>query len=276
MPNEKKLRRLEALLDTFDEGAVQPDELIRAIDAVMAVIDQNGKTLVDTIVKNKALSDSDISQLKADIKAAQASLKALVSEVKANADTSLSSVKTALLNEIKRVESAIPVLPPETDLSEVFAHIEDMRGGMSKLSELILGENVRNSLEVLQGEDRLDKSAIRGLDDYEEVAQLAREKSSGAKGWASSIAEIRAGSGISVDRTDLRRPIISVTATPSSLTVETPTGTVDASNASFTVTAEPLWVVSDGIIYFNGAGYTYAALSITMEVPPSQFIRAII
>ena len=37
------------------------------------------------------------------------------------------------------------------------------------------GAEVRDSLELLQGEDRLDKSAIRGLDDYDEISKLARQ-----------------------------------------------------------------------------------------------------
>lgn len=60
------------------------------------------------------------------------------------------------------------------------------------------------------------------------------------------------------------------------VTVETPVGTVNAVNTIFTVTAEPKWVVSDSATYFNGAGYTYAALTITLDIPPSQYIRAII
>jgi len=56
-------------------------------------------------------------------------------------------------------------------------------------------------------------------------------------------------------------------------TVATPTGTVNSSNASFTVTAVPKCVISDGMTYFDGAGYTYAALSITLDIPPSSFIR---
>jgi len=62
----------------------------------------------------------------------------------------------------------------------------------------------------------------------------------------------------------------------SGVTVETPSGTVNSVNASFTVTAEPKWVVSDGITYFANNGYTYAALAITMDIAPSAYIRAII
>ncbi len=60
------------------------------------------------------------------------------------------------------------------------------------------------------------------------------------------------------------------------VTVETPTGTVNGSNASFTVTAEPLWVVADGATYFAGVGYTYGALTVTMDLAPSIFIRSIL
>ena len=70
-----------------------------------------------------------------------------------------------------------------------------------------------------------------------------------------------------------------VNATPaggSGVTVEIPTGSVNSANTTFTVTAEPQWVVSDGITYFDGLGYNYVALTITMVVPPSQYIRAFI
>jgi hypothetical protein len=57
-------------------------------------------------------------------------------------------------------------------------------------------------------------------------------------------------------------------------TKETPTGAVDSSNVIFTVTAEPVYIISDGITYFDGAGYTYSALTITLDSPPNQFIRS--
>ena len=58
--------------------------------------------------------------------------------------------------------------------------------------------------------------------------------------------------------------------------VTTPTGTVNGSNITFTVTAEPLWVVADGATYFAGVGYTYSSLTVTMDLAPSIFIRAIL
>ncbi len=66
------------------------------------------------------------------------------------------------------------------------------------------------------------------------------------------------------------------TSSGSGVTVETPSGSVNSSNVTFTVTATPKWIVSDGITYFSGAGYSLATLTVTMDVAPSSFIRAII
>lgn len=62
----------------------------------------------------------------------------------------------------------------------------------------------------------------------------------------------------------------------SAVSVTTPTGTVNGVNTSFTVTAEPLWVVADGATYFAGVGYSYSSLTVTMDLAPSIFIRAIL
>lgn len=56
-------------------------------------------------------------------------------------------------------------------------------------------------------------------------------------------------------------------------TVSTPTGTVDGSNTSFTAADTPLFVVSDGIVYFESNGYTLSGLVITMTSPPVLYIR---
>ena len=57
-------------------------------------------------------------------------------------------------------------------------------------------------------------------------------------------------------------------------TITTPTGTVNGSNQTFTVSTIPLFVVSDGIVYFEGFGFSTAGLTITMTIPPSQYLRS--
>lgn len=58
--------------------------------------------------------------------------------------------------------------------------------------------------------------------------------------------------------------------------VAIPVGTVNGSNATFTVSATPLYLVSDGIVIFQGLDYSLSGLTITMNLPPSLSLRAII
>lgn len=82
------------------------------------------------------------------------------------------------------------------------------------------------------------------------------------------------GAGVSVTDSG-GKTVVTINGGGGGVNVETPTGTVDGSNADFTVSNEPTWVVSDGVTYFDGAGYSYAAGSLTMDIPPSQYIRSI-
>lgn len=56
--------------------------------------------------------------------------------------------------------------------------------------------------------------------------------------------------------------------------VTTPAGTLDGSNTTFTVERSPIYIVADGIAYFEGAGYTYSGGTITMTSPPVSYIRS--
>lgn len=103
------------------------------------------------------------------------------------------------------------------------------------------GEQFRDGLELLKEDERLDRSAVKGLEDYEEVSELARQpKVVGTTG----IKQIRAGAGVSIDETSIGYPIIS--AEGASLPDQTGnTGkflTTDGATPSWeTVTATASW-----------------------------------
>jgi hypothetical protein len=82
-------------------------------------------------------------------------------------------------------------------------------------------------------------------------------------------------SGVAVTVTDdILGDVTNVTITAMSETFSTPTGAVNGSNVTYTVASIPLYIVADGATYFEGAGYSRATLTITMDVAPSSFIRA--
>ena len=59
-------------------------------------------------------------------------------------------------------------------------------------------------------------------------------------------------------------------------TEETPVGTVNGSNVTFTVSNTPKFVIIDGMFRVSGQGYTYSGGIITVDslIPPVQFIRS--
>lgn len=70
-----------------------------------------------------------------------------------------------------------------------------------------------------------------------------------------------------------RRLLVDAGSAGSTLTFKTPTGTVNGINDTFTVANTPLFIVSDGATYFDGAGYTIVGTTVTMSMPPVSFIR---
>lgn len=61
------------------------------------------------------------------------------------------------------------------------------------------------------------------------------------------------------------------------LNVETPTGTVDGVNITFSVLNTPIMLIWDGLIKVSGINYSYSAPTITVTdgSPPVQFIRSL-
>lgn len=80
------------------------------------------------------------------------------------------------------------------------------------------------------------------------------------------------------------RLLVDASGAGSTVTMEVPSGTVDASNNVFTVTNTPIFVVVDNKILplvsdindINGNGFTYSAGTLTVNslVPPVSFIRS--
>lgn len=152
-------------------------------------------------------------------------------------------------------------------------------------------EQARDKLASLVDDERLGRESIKGIDELEKKLLDRLERFRGgsvfgargvhlytdsAKRGLANTLNLIAGLGITINYSHAngRNDVTISNSISGGYTVETPVGTVNGSNQVFSVTAQPVYVVADGITYFEGAGYSYAALNITMDVPPSQYIRA--
>ncbi len=81
------------------------------------------------------------------------------------------------------------------------------------------------------------------------------------------------GAGVTVtDDAGDDATVVTITGGGSS---ETPTGAVNGTNVTFTVTSTPKWIVADNTTYFEGFGYSIVGLTVTMDLAPNNFIRSI-
>ena len=119
------------------------------------------------------------------------------------------------------------------------------RGDMGKDGSPDTAEQIANKLNTLS--EVIEQNTIKGLKDTFEKIRA-------------SMGGMRQGSFGGVLSVGVR--------------VETPVGIVDGINTAFTAFKSPKYIVSDGITYFENNGYTIAGKSLTLTVPPSQYIRS--
>ena len=143
-------------------------------------------------------------------------------------------------------------------------------------------EDIRNKLELLKDEERLDKKAIRGLENYDEVAKNAYNAVTRVISNTRNFYQLldvpqgysgQAGKVLKVNASETGLEFAS-TSGGVGYTIGTPSGSVNSSNVTFTVTSAPVFIISDGITYFENAGYTRSLLTLTLDVPPSSYIRS--
>lgn len=280
--NPKLIQFLEKLQEAAQGGAVQPQELIKISDAILAIVKDNRETLSKSISDLSESVDSEITDLKSLIISKENRLIDSLQENTKEQSKEIEKKYKKLSSEIKKL---INLIPEETDLSEIEAKIESVRKEIPKIPEfkdvvldngyeiikkinetpvnadtMIDAERIKNlpkSTRGVGGSKSLKGLILDVLIESEPTNGQVLKWSSALKRWVPGTDNNSGGGGGGV-------------------TVETPTESVDSSNVSFTVTAEPKWVVVDGITYFDGAGYTYSALTVTMDTPPTMFIRAII
>lgn len=172
-PEEKKLDKLKQLFEIVNEDYATPDDLIKVTESILSIITSEKKSLEAKIADNKGISDKDIQTSLITLSKTEQRLRDLVATLQKETSDSLNTVTTQLSKEIKRVEKKIPT---KTDLSEIEREIRDIKDSFNSFpTELTINnEAIRDGLELLEGDERLDKSAIKGLDDYDELIKLAR------------------------------------------------------------------------------------------------------
>lgn len=294
MSNElqpKELQTLQRIIAAFDGGNLTKAEFVTSF-----------KNVVSLITRVSSKLNLDIEQFRTDFNAIKDDLKTTNKTLFDNAvadakKTVADAIKKMIVEQDRRLgamEVKVSQLENGKDADEeamlirltaLIPKIEDIE---SKLP--MLGEKIRDSLELLQGKNRLRISAIDGLEEALTEAKKSGKSVGfvgGARGISVYVGGVKkgmintlnfvAGSGIAISYSKVNGlDRITFTVSGSGVTVETPPEAANGSTTVFTVSAAPKWIVADGTTYYAGAGYSYSSLQVTMDIAPSSFIRAII
>lgn len=276
--NDKKLEKIQKLLEIANEDFATPEDVIKMSEALISVVIAE-KNKLETLIKDAdSKASNSISKTLSQLTEKENGLRAVIAQLSTNTSKAITDTQNTLSKEIKRVEAKIP---SKTDLTGIESQIEAIQESLVTVPTEITAnpEAVRNALELLSGDERLDKTAIRGLDELiEDLKTIAKTSQPQAVG----VRLLRYLSDVNIDGITNGQTLIWNSTTnrfePGSggggggSTYETPGGTIDGSNTTFTVLAEPKAVFYFGQTYFKNVtgtdGFNYSALTITMPFAP--------
>jgi hypothetical protein len=161
-----KLKKLEEITKLLDKDTPSTQEVAEMFQGVFSVIETLKKELDNKLSDlDRNLSDSELKaeqKLAENIEALQASLTSLNKEL----NQSTESVRKELLGAISsQIEGVKSLIPDTADLQPIENMIRDLESKIPKIEpHFETSEDIRNKLELLQDDERLDASAIKNLD----------------------------------------------------------------------------------------------------------------
>lgn len=248
MPKKVSTKELEALLKLNSAIGLEPImglvDKTKAIDEFVAALPQIVKMFTEiksSLGEEKQMFKEHCAMVVADMKTkAEATVKELKSalnvereklDAKTQAslsiiDTRLAEIEDSMETQMREIETR---LTPEPEVEEP--------------EEEVTPEEIVGKLQSLTGDSRLDKNAIKGLE--EELQRIAAMRSRGTSGGVTTIGVAAAiGNG---------------------LRTETPTGDIDGVNVTYTVKNPINAVFSFGIngMVIHSSEYTVTGRTIT-------------
>ncbi len=169
----KQIFELHDLLDAAKE------ELVTKVTFLKESTESEFERVKGSTEENLQSQVERLEQAIEEINDCEEETRELLENIKAASALSINSLTNRFLTEINNVRSLIPTLP-DLNLfsSDLMAHIMDkMEELRLQIPPLVIEtpEIIRDKLETLKDEERLDKSAIKGLEDFEQRL-LAVEK----------------------------------------------------------------------------------------------------
>ena len=285
---QEDLQNLQALLSALRKDHLGREEFLKEFERVLAFVKQlkntNKQVISGAYERVNLLALRLKENNEQDIEKAKREMAGLIEDY-------LSKVETATNQKMREVDEKVKELKngiDGKDADEQAIADKVLREVQSPIIEKIeknlpkLGEPIRDALELLAGDQRLDKSAIRGLDELLEKHNGQNIPYVGGIRYLSQLVDILIGSDLADghaivwDATNKRwkNGEVSGTSTINFADSETPTGDVDGANTDFVLAHTPetgsLKVYLNGMRMSLTEDYTLATATITFLTAPDS------
>jgi len=155
------------LFELKDQGESVPTtkEVAELVATIISAVKQ-AQDALQSLVDNQSTAMTEQQQsAMASIELKARQLEQAFTEYKDEMTKSMGTLQGLVKTSIEEVRGEIPELPPEVDLSDIYNSFKELEAKIPKIPEEMKAEIIRNKLESLEGDERLDKSAIKGLEE---------------------------------------------------------------------------------------------------------------
>lgn len=265
----------------FIDQAANKEDVAKLFAHLKKFLEETKTALEGASAEQREEVRQELERLSQSLLEANTSLSSDLSQTK---DLLYSESRTLQRLIEQKVDDVRTEIPPPTDLAPLEQHLAEVEAKIPNLPEELSSTSVRDKLETLEGEERLDKSAVKGIDqierDVKEIQIRPSPKVGGAKGFTLYVGgskklltaqtlNLVAGSGVTLSYNHAGgRNDITISATGSgSFAVLPATGTVNDANTTFTFDSEPVLVIVNGASYRNGAGVSITGTTAELDNP---------
>jgi hypothetical protein len=264
---DKKLE-LQKMLAALDPERLTKEEFVQSLEAVVGVVNKIDQRNISEFEQIREYLTALSAKVQADTSMnfvthkneVSSHISSLISSLERRVNEALAQVQDGIdgkdADEERIVETVLaripkpePIVIPEIDLTEINERIAKVEEGVKRAATRPSGWGA-HPLVIQDEGTAVDK-----------IARVINFK----------------GAGVTATRT--ATGVVNVTiAGGGGASFETPTGTVNDTNLTFTVANTPLYIIVNGIIYFSGTGVfvSYAGGTITLNTPVGTggFIRS--
>jgi len=170
---EEKLKQLRELFEMTNKSYASVQDVAKIVVEVGKVLRENNQTNDKKIENLVFLLENKLQSTLNEVKNSKEDVEKKITE-SSTLSTSVKSLIDQLKTELnKKINDFEYKIPRQVDLTPLQRKIEEIESKIPEIPEVVLDspQEVRNKLESLKGNDRLDKNSIRGIEELEKDIQ---------------------------------------------------------------------------------------------------------